>query len=308
MNNSATRRKGKGALGPLPLLGMALALASCATAGRPAGKPAEPLALLSPEALAYARLKGPSLARFAPLLAPQGTAQVGGSGSGALSGALARARSASLALLSPGFEAVVEGDYPALSTRLALSLSRDLRRRGNAYFDAKTGVELSVPRSGLILAAKGPVGPLAARAAAPAAAGAGPIPARYEELSRRDILLYAPRPFERLAGLLAGETLEVPVSGLLIAARPLPGEGDRYEASVAFLMDKEGDARVYRPIVRLAWLALARSLFPGSGADFASPRFEEEGGDLVVPALTLSGEEIEGALRGAAERLRAEGK
>jgi hypothetical protein len=296
----------KGALGPLSLLGIALALASCATTGRPAGKPAGPLALLAPEALAYAELKGPSLARFAPLLAPQGPAGSAVALSASLSGAVARARSASLALLPSGFEAVVEGDYPAFSTRLALCLSKDFKRRGNFYFDAKTGLELMVPRSGLILAAKGAVAPLASRAAAPA--GAGPIPPRYEGLAGREILLYAPRPFERLAGALLGEALEVPVSGLLIAARPLPGKGDRYEASVAFLMDKEGDARVYRPVVRLAWLALARSLFPGSGADFASPSFEEEGGDLVAPALALSGAEIEAALRGAAEKLRVEGK
>jgi hypothetical protein len=296
MNSAPPRRRAKGALFPLSLLGIALALASCATTGRPAGKSGEPLALLSPEALAYAELKGPSLARFAPLLAPQAS----------LSGAVARARSASLALLPSGFEAVVEGDYPAFSTRLALCLSKDFKRRGNVYFDAKTGLELSVPRSGLMLAARGELAPLASRAAAPA--GAGPIPPRYEGLSGRDILLFAPRPFERLAGALVGEALEVPVSGLLIAARPLPGEGDRYEASVAFLMDKEGDARVYKPVVRLAWLALARSLFPGSGADFASPRFEEEGGDLVVPALALSGAELEGALRSPAEKLRAGGE
>jgi hypothetical protein len=301
MNSAAPREKIKGALGPLSLLGIALALASCATTGRPAGKPIEGLALLSPEALAYAELKSPSLARFAPLLAPQGLAGAAGS----LPSAVARARSASVALLPAGFEAVIEGDYPAFSTRLALSLSKDFSRHGPFYINAKTGMELSMPRANLILAARGGLAPLAARAGATAAANASPIPARFAELSRREILLYAPRPFEKLASALIGESLEVPVSGLLIAAKPLPGEGDRYEASVAFLMDKEGDARVYKPIVRLAWLALARSLFPGSGADFASPRFEEEGVDLVAPALALSGADIEGALRGIAAKMQA---
>ena len=298
-------RKARNAIGIALLCALCaplMLLASCATTGRPAGKGIEPLALLSPDALAYAELKGPSLARFAPLLAPQGKTN-------GLSSALARARSASVALLPAGFEAVVEGNYPAFSTRLALSFSRDFKRRGNSYFDDKAGIELSVPKTNLILASGGGgLAPLASRALAPASANASPIPSRYAALSGRQMLLYAPRPFERLAPAFVGEALEVPVSGLLLAAQPLAGEADRYELTLVFLMDKEGDARVYKPIVKLAWLALARSLFPEAGGDLASPRFEEEGGDLVAASLVLSGAEIESALRIALERVRAVSK
>jgi hypothetical protein len=297
--------RGAGALALLcALCAPALSLlSSCATTGRAAGAAIEPLSLLSPQALAYAEIRGPSLARFAPLLAPQRQA-------GGFSSALARARSASIALLPAGFEAILEGDYPAFSTRLALSFSKDFKRQGNSFFDAKTGIELSIPRSNLILAAtrgdaRGGLAPLAARVLSSVPAAASPIPPRYAELSRREILLYAPRPFERLAPSFVGEVLEVPISGLLVAARPLAGGEDRYELTLVFLMDKEGDARVYKPIVKLAWLALARSLFPEEGGDFASPVFQEEGGDLVAPSLVLSGAEIESALRRAADKMRA---
>lgn len=282
------------------LLASAFALlSSCATAGRPGARAVEPLSLLSPDALAYAELSGPALPRFAPLLAPEAQAA-------SVSKVIARASSASLALLPADpaggdlpFEAVLLGDYPRSSTRLALSLSKDFKKRGDGFVDEKAGLSVAVPRSGIVLAARGEVSALSSRLAS---GGSSPLPARYSGLAApgreaSPLLLYVPRPFERLGPSFLGEPLVPPVTGLLIAARALAEDPERYGLTVVFLFGSEADARVYKPVARLAWLGLARSLFPEAGPDFSSPSFEAEGSDLAAKSLEASASEIEEALR-----------
>ena len=251
---------------------VALTLAGCA-APLQIEAAADPLAILEPGALAYARMSGrvalellpsalpPAAAKsLAPLLARTRLLAIGIGGTGALYAG---------APLAPNLQACLIGDYPFRAASLSLGSEPGWKREKIGYFNSGLGLRAAVPGPNLVLASTGPLEPLLAAAKSP---GASPIPRRLEALASRELALWLPDPFSRLAAAILGEAMDVPALGILIAASPRGKAPDAdYDATVVFLMKDADSARIFRPALRLAWYAIARGLLgaeEGLGAVF----------------------------------------
>ncbi|HOX47640.1 MAG TPA: hypothetical protein P5165_11300 [Spirochaetia bacterium] len=264
--------------------------------------PVDPLAVLAGDAFLYARIRGPSLALLAPALLPEEEAR-------AIAPLIARSRELGLALTPPGepgerpgLEGLLVGDYPFRSASFALSGDGAWKREGPGYANAAAGVRVALPGPTVVLAASGPIEPLVARLKAP---GPEPIPARLAPLAGREVVLYAPLPFDRLAESLLGERLDIPARGLILAAEragAVPGAPEgagseaAYDLALAFLMEDEDSARIYKGAARLAWYALVRSLFPEEAEAILSRRIEAEGDLVAAAGIRVRASSLAGAL------------
>jgi len=272
----------------LATLGAALCaaqLVGCASSLR-VGASADPLAILDPGALAYVRLTGEAARAFVPHLLPPSRAA-------SLEPLLARTRSLAAGVgPADSFGAALVGDYAFGKASLMLGNGGDWKRNGNTYVDRLTGLRVAIPGPDLVVTGSGDLEPLVARAKTP---GPSPLPPRLEALSGKQVLIIAPHPFDGLASAMLGEPLEVPVLSFVIAAdaeeSARQGEAT-YLATVAFAMRDAEAARIYRPILRLAWYAIARGLFAegaerGLAADFTldGDLFVAHGVELTASAM-----------------------
>lgn len=271
-----------------PWLGGAIGLCllfSCATP-LPYEKPADPLELLSPDAMVYLRLRGPSLGELAPALLGESLAK-------RLEPIVERTDSLALAVLpgSGGIEAVLLGRYPFGWARYSLSRDEAWRPEGQGFRNDAAGLAVAFPGPDLVLASTAPLEPLLGRLS-PGAARQAKIPAGLAaEHGRDEVFAWAPEPFTRLLAPFLGDRIEVPAKGLIVAARREGKEASNYELTVAFLM-KDGDsARIYRPAVRLGWYAASRFLLPGNAAAPAL-RFESSGELIRSEPLVLGQGEL----------------
>jgi hypothetical protein len=267
----------------LASIAAALLALSCAAPIK-LGASVDPLAILSPGALAYARLSGQAARELAPALLPA-------SELASVKPLLARTRIIALglgSLPSPGataFQAALIGDYPFRGASLSLGTNAAWKREKSAYYNAAMGLRVSVPGPSLLLASTGPIEGLLAAAKAP---GPSPIPERLSDLASRELVLWAPEPFSGLAAALLGEAMDVPARGLLVAASPLAGREGYYEATIAFIMDDADSARIYKGALKLAWLGIAMAFF-GDEADEALALPSSVDGNLfLISGVPLS--------------------
>ncbi|MBL8967045.1 MAG: hypothetical protein JNG85_08550 [Spirochaetaceae bacterium] len=285
----------------------ALLLGGCA-ARIPYETPSDPLRSLAPGALLYSRVRAPSLLELAPAMLPPAEAR-------ALRPLFERSAEMGVAAYptdaagAPNLQAVLVGNYPFRSASMALSGDRAWRRDGPGFVNAAAGIRVALPGPTVILAASGAIEPLVERLKLP---GPSPLPARLEALAGREVVLYAPEPFSRLAATIIGEELDVPIRGLLIAAERVgaervgaersgaAGAGGQeepiYDATVVFLMDDPDNARIFRPAARLAWYALVRSLFPAEAEELLAAKFQMDGETVAAAGLRMRASSLAGAL------------
>jgi hypothetical protein len=264
----------------------------------------EPFSLLAPGSLAYIRLaKGP-LEEFAPALLPSGTASQ-------VRPILDRTISANLALLADGkgYEAILVGSgYPFRAASMALAGNSAWKRERVGYRNAKAGLSISMPSPDVILAASGSLETLAGRLSTH---GPTPMPPELSELCDREIVVWSPDPFRRLAKLLWGEAMDIPCKGVLLSAGRAgstaghedgeDGEAEEpvYEATVVFLMEDSESARIYRTPARLATFALIHALSPEDAE--ALPRFGLSDNAIVSESFRIRSSAIAAALRALAQ-------
>lgn len=198
--------------------------------------------------------------------------------------------------LPPGgprsFELALTGRLPAglVTTRLSLSCAWVRHESSQPYWRGRSRpLEVSAPRSGLVLAASGPPGSmerLLGRWLEPGPGLAGFSEAGVPELLR-DAGVYAQLPPPAAAGGL-------PIRRLWLAGSPGP-EGLRVSA----LLQLEGEAnpRALQNLVRL----LAAALLRGAGLEGLVPRLRglevtATGSAVRVAGLTLSPSEVQALL------------
>jgi hypothetical protein len=274
------------------------------------------LALLEPGALAYARVSGQAARELAPAL-------LGPSKAASASRLLERTRVVALSIepaagraVDPasapdedqapeasepaqgsrrdfGFQAALLGDYPFRAASLSLGSSPDWKRDKPGYRNDKLGIYAAVPGPGLVLASDRPLAPLLAAAKAP---GASPIPERLAALSSKELVLWAPRPFQGLAAALLGGELDLPVRGILVAASPAAGDRERCEATVVFMMEDAKAVRTYKTVLKIAWYGIAKALFAEEADAALATPMRTDGELLLVSDLVLSREAIVKAL------------
>jgi len=226
------------------------------------------LALVRPGAAVYARMGAAQARDLVPSLVPPrqaaaldplldrtsclalGLGGLSGSGPSAAGG-------------SGSFDAAFLGDFPFRTASLALAADKAWKKEGRGFVNEGAGIRAAIPGPRLVLASSESLDPLIALAKSP---GPSPIPPRLQGLASAEIAIWAPDPFSGLVASIIGEEMDIPATGLLVAASPRSGGG--YEATVAFLMDDADSARIFRPALRLAWYGIARGLF-GDEADEA---------------------------------------
>ncbi|HET7838664.1 MAG TPA: hypothetical protein VFL04_02805 [Rectinemataceae bacterium] len=243
----------------------------------------DPLAILGPGALVYARLDGVAARSLAPAMLPPDQGK-------ALAPLLKRTESMAFAIGArdsagpaadkakpggaeavrpdgdpkggalPALDAVFLGDYPFRAASLVLGSQPGWRREGQAFANAATGIRAAVPGPAVMLASTGDYDDLLARVKTPPGS---PIPRRLEALSSKELMVWVPEPFKRLAALFVGESMGIPARGLLVSATRKPGAPGAeavYVVTVAFAMTDANSARIFRPAFRLAWYLIARTL------------------------------------------------
>lgn len=285
------RSAGLGAVGTV--IGAAVAVAtllfgSCAAPIR-IGASADPLSILEPGALAYARLSGRAARELAPaLLSPSELAS--------MKPLLARTRIVALGLGSmpalnnaqaPVLQAALIGDYPFRTAALSFGASPGWKKEKSAYYNAAMGIRAALPGPSILLASSGAIEPLLAAAKAP---GPSPIPEELSSLGSRELVVWAPEPFSGIAVLLLGEAMDVPAQGLLIAASPASGQDDSYDATIAFVMNDADSLRIYKSVLKLAWYGISRMFFEGE-VDIA-PAYSATGRVFFISGFTLSRESL----------------
>ncbi len=208
----------------------------------------EPLAVLDPKALAFARVEGPLIGVLAPLLLPDPSSSklVGKD----LADLVARTRVAAYALLPspqgestragttsrgegnhpleapaspplPRFEAALEGDFSPFTFDLSLGMDRSWKREGRAWrlsTGPLRGIGIAVPGQGRLLAASVGMAGLLAREEKGAV---DPLPPRLSGVRGRGFLVWMPDPLHRIlayldrgSGLFA--EMSLPLDGILM--------------------------------------------------------------------------------------------
>jgi hypothetical protein len=297
-------------LAAMALIAAAALLAAACAAPLKIAASADPLGLLDPGALAYARLSGRAARELAPALLSPAQAK-------SLAPLLERTKALALGLASlpspgtasasqaPDFQAAFIGDYPFRAASLSLGTSADWKREKSYYFNSRLGLRAAVPGPGLVLASAGPLEGLLAAAKSP---GPSPIPLRLEALASAEIVLWAPYPFSGLAKSLIGEAMDVPARGLLVAASPVADSANapdpsarEYDATVVFVMEDAEAVRVYKGALRLAWLGLSYAL-AGNGGAVSPADFRAEGQLYMARGIRISAESLRDAIASAGRR------
>jgi hypothetical protein len=278
---------------------IAAALAFSCAAPIQLGKSVDPLALLATGCSAYARVSGQAARDLAPdLLGPSDLASA--------KSLLSRTRIIALGIGPRGdegrmpFQAALVGDYPFRAASLSLGANREWKREKGSFYNARLGLRAAVPGPSLVLASSGPVEGLveAAASSARGAPPASPLPARLSPLSSAELVLWIPDPFAAIAREAAGEGMEVPARGLLIAASPNAPGRDEYVATVAFLMESPEAVRIFKPALRLAWYAIASAALGDEGKEAARASFSAKDELYVAEGVVLARGALVRALKG----------
>ena len=222
-------------------------LGSCLSAP-PSLPRSDPLAVLDPRALAFARVEGPLIGILAPLFLPDPASSklVGKS----VDDLVARTRVAAFALLPPPqgesaqpgkpsrgeansaletptglslprFEAALDGDFSPFTFDLSLGMDKSWKREGRAWRGATGplhGIGVAVPSQGRLLAASVGMAGLVARNGKGAV---DPLPSRLTGTRARGLLVWMPDPLHRIlayldrgSGLFA--EMSLPLDGILV--------------------------------------------------------------------------------------------
>ncbi len=268
---------------------LALSAAGCASPLR-FDASADPLAVLEPGSLAYARLDGAVARELLGSALPPDAAK-------SLAPVMARTRLVAIGFGGSALQACLIGDYPFRAASLSLGADPGWKREKTGYFNARLGLRAAIPGPNLVLASTGRLEPLIVAAREP---GPSPIPARLSTYASRELVIWVPDPFSRLAAAVLGDSMDVPARGMLIAAAPGGPEGS-YDATIVFLMKDANSARVYGPALRLVWYGIARGLLGGEADSALGAAFTLEGELYRASGIRLSRgalARILGALRG----------
>jgi hypothetical protein len=258
----------------------------------------DPLALLAKDRLAYARVSGAVARELAPEI-------MSAADLASAKNLLARTKIVALGLGQVGddgtdsLQAVLVGDYPFRAAFFSLSANRAWKREKSSFYNSRLGLRAAVPGPSLVVASKGPIDGLLEAAASCQASGAppSPIPSRLSGLASAELVLWVPNPFKSLAEKYSGEGMDVPALGLLIAASPEADKGGGYVASVDFLMDSPESVKIYKPLLKLTWFAIASGFFADAEGTIPHADFVAKGELYSAEGVALSRSAIVRALK-----------
>jgi hypothetical protein len=285
----------------------------------------DPLALLDPGASAYLRLEGESALLLAPALVP---AEAASSLAPLLRrtevlavGFYSRsARGDEGPGATMDFQAALVGAYPFRLISLGIGVDRRWKREGGSLRDPKSGIRATFPGPRLALASNADLEGMIERVRSVAES---PLPPRIGVLGPSAVLLWVPDPLGGLVSALGLGKGAIPLRGfaLMASKRDVPAAPDprpaepigcgpaedgarggrgrashqaegardvRYAIRATFLMSDPSSARLFRPALRLAWYALARSVFGAEAGPFLAADFALDGDLYSSSEIELS--------------------
>ena len=177
---------------------------------------------------------------------------------------------------APAMEAVLIGDFPVISLRLALAVDGYWKKtEAGGFRSVKYPIFLRPPQEGIIHASTESVPP--PRSLSPVEA----YPRRFSGLSGSDIFISVNTPGAFFAGSLPLEASSIPLGSIIVSGRRIepdltvpggtqgtsvpgtPAPEARYLLDVHILMKDEATAKAYKPVVKFLWTAAAGRIFGG---------------------------------------------
>jgi hypothetical protein len=288
-------RLGVGPRAPCALAAAAvvLALVSCATTPPPGVSPQRYLAALPQDGSAYVALDMEHTRDLVAAVAGELGLPVP---TGRMEAGLKRASTVYAAVGGVGgvegaFSALVVGRFPTVGLGLTLKARDGWKRvRGTPvrYENATTGLVMAVLEPGVLALARGGPGVVSLETSAHTQAGLS-----WDlvlDLARAgDLVVFVPRPpafLAEIGGPVAASvrTLWLRVRREAVSAQP---HQTPLTADLGVELAGEREARLFRPVLRLALTALVRRSLGGASA-LADVREENEGGRLVLSGIRLT--------------------
>lgn len=170
-------------------------------------------------------------------------------------------------------EAILLGDFPVYSVRLAMATNSEWKKAGNSqYRSTRHPLYIQVVDNGIVRFTTYSN----YKSALPSTPSI--IPMRFSETYNADIAFYISEPKAFLSTMIPLEAAALPIDSILITARKPEGSDEPvYDLDFAIIMKDEATARAYRPIARFFWLALVDKLLgPDSSAKTSSLNLEKD--------------------------------
>lgn len=170
-------------------------------------------------------------------------------------------------------EAILLGDFPIYSVRLAMATNSEWKKADNSqYRSTRYPLYIQVVDNGIVRFTTYSN----YKSAMPSAPSI--IPERFFESHNADIAFYISEPKAFLSRVIPLEAAALPIDSILITARKPEGSDELvYDLDFAIIMKDEATARAYRPIARFFWLALVDKLLgPDSTAKTSSLNLEKD--------------------------------
>jgi hypothetical protein len=273
--------------------GVCFLLASCASL--PARTPTQLMGVLPGDATLYASLRvRASEGMVRQLLASAQPGAPAGPGAAELDQLLDRTErvvlSARLAAQQdPSFAAVALGSYPAGLMGCRLSGSRDWKKTktpaGTYWQWKKTGLQVALPGSSVLLVASTGIEPLLERYRSPSQL---PVPEEAAlDMERRDLVLFLP---VLPTGSAPGAGSAVPIREVWLVGSKGP---EAWSVSGTANTASERDARLVAVAMRFALVAWMRGQgFPGVAEKLRTVTVAPEGSQVRLAGLSFSEEEL----------------
>lgn len=173
----------------------------------------------------------------------------------------------------PRIEAILLGDFPVYSVRLAMATNSEWKKADNSqYRSTRYPLYIQVVDNGIVRFTTYSN----YKSAMPSAPSI--IPMRFSETHNADIAFYISEPKAFLSKMFPLEAAALPIDSILITAKKPEGFDEPvYDLDFSIIMKDEATARAYRPIARFFWLALVDKLMgPDNSAEISSLNLEKD--------------------------------
>ncbi|HEY9054769.1 MAG TPA: hypothetical protein VIO60_08115 [Rectinemataceae bacterium] len=206
----------------------------------------------------------------------------------------------------PSLEALMVGDFSSFPIRLGLALDGGWKRTAEGGYDAlEYPIHIRPLSPGIVHVSSDPA-PRSIKPQLPA------YPDAFEKVARSDLfisindpklLLRTPFPLEGFSLPLRALALSGNFSDPYLLGKDSQTEANaKYDLELRILMNDEASARMYRPVARFVWAALATRLL-GTKSAAASLIPEQEGPVYVVRGILMGTEALKSLLAAVAQGL-----
>ena len=202
------------------------------------------------------------------------------------------ARSPGEGTVSP-FQSALQAAFLGSSSGLSPAVARQWKHGGQGWENATTGYSFTLPDQDILLVASSRVNRLLT-----GAQRADPAPGRAMGEQGAEVLVWMSEPLAHLGLSItlhsaALSDIRLPLRGiLLVGSLPESGANDSADADpelsfdAVFLLDGPSSAGIYKPLLRMAWVYLAKNWL-GATTPSATPSFVRRGDKIFATDIRI---------------------